>query len=195
MKSQKQHNLIVVEDASASYSSIHQWKVCGLVGGSAGFSLHPLKNFNIWGDGGVIVTRSEDLYEKLRLYRNHGMKTRDEIAIWGHNSRLDTLQALIALRLLPEAKKITDLRISNAKTYDKAFKELDEFIHIPERIPGIKQVYHTYVIRVKEGTNFLNICRENEKPAKSIFQSLFIYRNSQPLGYKKVNFPVCEEHW
>jgi dTDP-4-amino-4,6-dideoxygalactose transaminase len=195
MEIAKQYNLIVVEDAAQAILASIDGKSVGSWGATAGFSLHPLKNLNIWGDGGVIVTRSEDLCEKLRLYRNHGMKTRDEIAIWGHNSRLDTLQALIALRLLPEANKITDSRISNAKVYDEAFKELDEFIHIPERKPGIKQVYHTYVIRVRERDKLFKYLQENGIPVKIHYPiPLHLQEAARSLGYKQGDFPVCEEH-
>ena len=195
MEIANRHNLLVVEDAAQAILAAIDGKSVGSWGKTAGFSMHPLKNLNIWGDGGIIVTRSEELCEKLRLYRNHGMKTRDEIAFWSHNSRLDTLQALIANRLLPEANKITDQRIENAKTYDEGFEDLEEFIHVPQRKAGVKQVYHTYVVRVKERDKLYEYLRENGIPAKIHYPiPLHLQEAARPLGYKEGDFPVCEEH-
>ena len=50
-------------------------------------SLHPLKNINVWSDGGIITTNKQSIYNKLLLLRNHGLKNRDEVEILGFNSR------------------------------------------------------------------------------------------------------------
>ena len=68
------------------------------------FSLHPLKNLNVWSDGGIITTNDEDLYEKLRLLRNHGLIDRDTVEIMGCNSRLDTFQTVVGNWLIPQTK-------------------------------------------------------------------------------------------
>ena len=62
------------------------------------FSMHPLKNLNVWGDGGIIATNNKKIYEKLKLMRNHGLISRDNCKIYGYNSRLDTIQAAVALK-------------------------------------------------------------------------------------------------
>ena len=64
-------------------------------GVAAGFSLHPLKNLSIYGDGGVVVTNQPYIYKKIKKLRNHGLKNRDSCALWGYNSRLDTLPGSI----------------------------------------------------------------------------------------------------
>ena len=91
----EKHGLAVVEDACQSIAASIDGRPVGSWGQSAAFSLHPLKNLNVWGDGGVIVTHSADFAAKLRLYRNHGLVNRDDVAIFGVNCRLDTLQAEI----------------------------------------------------------------------------------------------------
>ena len=58
--------------------------------------MHPLKNLNIWGDGGFIITNNKSLAQKLYLIRNHGLKNRDTCKVFGYNSRLDTIQAVVA---------------------------------------------------------------------------------------------------
>ena len=60
------------------------------------YSMHPLKNLNVWGDGGFIVTNNRKLYERLSLIRNHGLLNRNTCKEFGYNSRLDTIQVTIA---------------------------------------------------------------------------------------------------
>jgi dTDP-4-amino-4,6-dideoxygalactose transaminase len=186
-------NLVVVEDAAQAILAAIDGKSVGSWGAAAGFSLHPLKNLNIWGDGGVIVTRSQELRDKLRLFRNHGMSTRDEIAFWSHNCRLDTLQALVANRLLDQVHAITEQRIANAGRYDDAFADLSEFIRIPPRRPNIKQVYHTYVVRVAERDRLYRYLLDQDIEAKIHYPiPLHLQKAAALLGYKKGYFPLCE---
>ena len=109
------YNLPVIEDACQAILGDIDGRRAGTWGLSGAFSLHPLKNLNVWSDGGVIVTDSQDLYEKLNLLRNHGLSDRDTVQILGYNSRLDTFQAVVGNWLIPKAKDIAEKRIVNAK--------------------------------------------------------------------------------
>ena len=100
--------------------------------------MHPLKNLNIWGDGGVVVTNKKKLAQKMYLMRNHGLVNRNENLIFGYNSRLDTIQAVVANHLLKKISKITNSRIKNAKYLDKLLLNIKE-IQIPIRISENKQ--------------------------------------------------------
>lgn len=190
----KRHNLLVVEDAAQAILAKIDGKHVGSWGETACFSLHPLKNLNVWGDGGVIVTRSAELCRKLKLFRNHGMNTRDEIEFFSHNSRLDSLQAVIGNRLIREVENITNKRIANAQQYDEAFKDLKEHITIPPRRPNVQQVYHTYVLRVKNRDELLRHLIEWGIRAKVHYPiPVHLQRAAAYLGYKKGDFPVCEK--
>ena len=195
MEIARRHNLAVIEDAAQAILASIDGKHVGWWGETACFSLHPLKNLNVWGDGGVIVTRSAELYEKLRLFRNHGLATRDEIVKFGHNSRLDSLQAVIAKRLLDQADSITEKRIANASRFDEALADLGEYMTIPHCRPNVKQVFHTYVIRVKDRDALLAYLLKNEIEAKVHYPiPLHLQEAAKYLGYKPGDFPVCEEH-
>lgn len=188
------HNLIVVEDACQAIGASIDGRPVGSWGTTACFSLHPLKNLNVWGNGGVIVTRSPDLAEKLRLYRNHGLVNRDEVAIFGCNSRLDTLQAVIGNRLIEQVEFITNQRVANAKRYDEAFANMGEFIRIPKHRPGVKHVYHLYMIRVKQRDDLLAYLHSKGVEAKVHYPiPLHLQEAAQHLVYKEGDFPVCEE--
>ncbi|SVD14920.1 uncharacterized protein METZ01_LOCUS367774, partial [marine metagenome] len=114
-----QYNLPVVEDACQSILGSIDGKNAGTWGYAGAFSLHPLKNINVWSDGGVIVTDDSELDKKLRLMRNHGLADRDSVTLMGYNSRLDTIQAVVGNWILPQAKSISDRRIANANYLDK----------------------------------------------------------------------------
>ena len=114
----RRRGLLVVEDACQAILGAIGGQPTGSWGETACFSLHPLKNLNVWSDGGLIATRSEELAEKLRLFRNHGLVGRDEVAVFGCNSRLDTLQAVIGSRLIGTTEAMTEKRIGYAHRYD-----------------------------------------------------------------------------
>ncbi len=151
------HSLPVIEDSCCAISAKIDGKHAGTFGVGGAFSVHPLKNLNVWGDGGFIVTDSGEIYQKLLLLRNHGLKGRDEVEIYGYNGRLDTLQAIVGNYLYPQIDEITDRRIANAAVYDKAFSspELAEFIAAPPRREGVRHVYHMYMVQAAERDKLL----------------------------------------
>jgi len=195
MEIANRHGLPVVEDAAQAILASIDGVPVGSWGVAAGFSLHPLKNLNVWGDSGVIVTKSKELADQLRLLRNHGLATRDEVTFFGHNSRLDSIQALIANRLLKQVHTITDKRIEVAGRYDKAFADMQESITIPPRRLGIKQVYHTYVIQATNRDGLLKHLLKNGVDAKVHYPiPLHLQKAAEYLKYKQGDFPVCERH-
>ncbi len=194
MKIADKHNLLVIEDACQAIAASLDGKPVGSWGETAAFSLHPLKNLNVWGDGGVIVTRSAQLAEKLRLYRNHGLINRDEVVMFGYNSRLDTLQAVIGNRLIEQAEFITNQRIANAQRYDESFADMSGFIRIPKRRSGVKHVYHLYMVRAQRRDDLLAHLQRHGVEAKVHYPiPVHLQKAAEYLGYKEGDFPVCEE--
>ena len=90
-------------------------------------SLHPLKNINVWSDGGIVTTDNYKIYKKISPLRNHGLVSRDKVEICGYNSRLDTVQAVVGNWLLPKAKSIAK-KNKNANYLDQDYLKLKEFI-------------------------------------------------------------------
>jgi len=146
------HGLSVIEDACCAIGASIDGTHVGNFGNSGAFSVHPLKNLNVWGDGGFIITNSKEIYEKVLLLRNHGLKNRDEAEIFGYNARLDTIQAAVANQLFTQVDEITEKRIRNASRYDKAFSSagLRPFITVPPRGKQAKHTYHMYMLLVKK---------------------------------------------
>src|SRR5258708_22134107 len=191
MEIAKRHNLLVVEDACQAIMASRDGLPVGSWGETAGFSLHPLKNLNVWGDAGVVVTRSEEHARKLRLIRNHGMVNRDEVESFGHNSRLDTLQAVIGNRLIEQTEFITSKRIANARRLDAGLADLKEFIRIPERPANVQHVYHLYIVCSPYRDELLRYLHEHNIEAKIHYPIPVQLRPpAAPFASKKRHFPV-----
>ncbi len=190
----KKYKLKVVEDACQSILGEYNGKIAGSIGDTGAFSLHPLKNLNVWSDGGVITTNNTTIYKKLKLLRNHGLRNRDEVEIMGYNSRLDTIQAVVGNWLIPQTRKISDKRIQNAKYYDKYLSKISK-LTIPPRPKNIRSVYHLYIVFVEERDNLYDFCIKNKIEAK-IHYPVPIYRQKalKYLKNKRGDFPVTDKH-
>lgn len=189
----KKDNIPIVEDSCCGIDADIKGKKAGSFGVSGSFSFHPLKNLNVWSDGGMVTTNSDEINRKIRLLRNHGLVGRDEIEMFGLNSRLDTLQAVVALRMFDDVKKITDKRIANARMYDSALSELKEWIDIPKRNPDVRQVFHLYMLRVKHRDELKNYLVDKGIDAKIHYPMPLPYQQCcRHLGYKKGDFPKTE---
>ena len=190
----EKYTVPVVEDACQAILGSIDEKNAGTWGVTGAFSLHPLKNLNVWSDGGVIVTDDDELAGKLRLLRNHGLSNRDTVSILGYNSRLDTIQAVVANWLLPQTQDIANKRISNAQFYDRHFGQIKQ-IRIPPRLSGYRIVYHLYIVFAEERDALLEYCIDHGIEAK-VHYPVPIYR--QPalkyLSHNEGDFPVSDAH-
>lgn len=188
----QQNNLLVVEDACQSILGAIDDIPVGSWGCAACFSLHPLKNLNVWGDGGLIGTNDDALAEKLRLFRNHGLSDRDTVEFFGHNSRLDTMQAVVGNRLIPNLPTITERRIEIAQKYDAAFSQIPG-IDVPPRREGVRHVFHLYIIETDCRDALQQALLDQGIKVKVHYPvPLHLQPASQKLGYKQGDFPVAE---
>jgi len=188
----KKYNLYVIEDACHAINAERDGKKPGTYSKSACFSLHPLKNLNVWGDGGFIVTNSEKFYEKLVLLRNHGLIDRNTCKIFTGNSRLDTLQAIVAIHLIKKIDHITDKRIANANFFDEKLSSISEII-IPSRFSNAKQVFHIYVIRTKKRDELRKYLIDNGIDAKIHYPiPMHLQPAAKEFEYKEGDFPNAE---
>jgi dTDP-4-amino-4,6-dideoxygalactose transaminase len=192
MKIANRHGLAVVEDACHAVKARYRGRGAGALGTIGCFSFHPLKNLNVWGDGGIITTDSDDLAGKLRLLRNHGLLNRDECGAFGYNSRLDTVQAVVARHLLPKLDNITERRIENAAHFDEQLRAIPQ-IRVPTRESSVKQVYHLYIVRCERRDELQQFLVARGVDAKVHYPvPMHLQPASKFLGYKPGDFPVCE---
>ena len=141
----RRHGLVVIEDAAQGLGAAIDGRQAGSFGSAGCFSLHPMKNLGIGGDGGFISTNDDDLASALRILRAIGHRTKEEIVSFGFNSRLDTLHAAVALVKLPHLEAWLSRRRYLAGRYDKAFAGIDGLVTPPR--DDRYDVYSSYVIR------------------------------------------------
>ena len=91
----KRHDLAIIEDAAQALGSRFQGRAAGSFGLASAISFFPAKTLGCLGDGGAILTNSDQIYERVIQLRDHGRGLDGEIVSWGLNSRLDNLQAAI----------------------------------------------------------------------------------------------------
>jgi len=141
-----EHNLAVIEDAAQSISSTYKSRKAGSIGTVGCFSFFPSKNLGGIGDGGMMVTNDEELYNRLFIMRNHGSKPKYYHKYIGGNFRLDPIQAAALLVKLPHLDEWSAGRRANAAYYDKKFA--DTVVQTPYINPDCITIYNQYVIRV-----------------------------------------------
>ncbi len=186
----KKYNLIVLEDAAQSMGAKYKGRPVGSLGDVAGFSLHPLKNLGVYGDGGVITTNDSQLDSKLRKLRNHGLINRDKCKSWGFNSRLDSMQAAFAEIKLA---KIDSWNLRCVEIAGQYREGLSEFVQTPYADENIKSVYHNFIIRTKQRDSLIQYL-ESCGIGVGIHYPIPIHLQeaSHYLGYKAGDLPNAE---
>ena len=91
----RKYNIKIIEDCAQAFGAAYNGKKVGTIGDCGCFSFFPSKNLAGYGDGGIIITRNEDLAKLIRLLRNHGSAVKYHHSTLGYNSRLDEIQAAI----------------------------------------------------------------------------------------------------
>jgi dTDP-4-amino-4,6-dideoxygalactose transaminase len=187
----KKHELLVIEDAAQSVGSQYKGKCSGSIGDVGCFSTHPLKNLNACGDGGFLTTNNENIFNKTKLYRNHGMADRNIVHNFGSVSRMDNLQAAILNYRLNKLKTTIDKRRRNANAYVEGINNQNLFL--PKEKDSEYNTYHTFVIQtqyrdeLKEylSTNGINTAIHYPFP-------IHLQPASKKLGYQAGDFPITE---
>jgi dTDP-4-amino-4,6-dideoxygalactose transaminase len=149
----RRHDLAVIEDAAQAIGAEYLGRRAGGIGDIGCLSFYPTKNLGAFGDGGLVTTNRDDLAEKLRLLRVHGMQPRYHHHVMGINSRLDTLQAAVLNVKLPHLDRWTARRQEHAAHYTRLFTEtgLNGVLGLPRAEPHRRHVWNQYVVRVGHG--------------------------------------------
>jgi aminotransferase EvaB len=190
----KRYNLKIVQDSAHIIGARFKKNHLVNYGDTCTYSMHPLKNLNVWGDGGFIVTNKKSLADKLFLIRNHGLKNRNNVEIFGYNSRLDTIQAVVAnYKMKNKLDNITSKRIKNSIMLDKLLSKNKNIILV-KRLKHLKEVFHLYHINVKRRDQLQKYLIKNKIDAKVHYPiPVHLQRAARFLKYKKGDFPVAEK--
>lgn len=155
----KDNNLIIIEDASHALGATYKDRKIGSISDMTIFSFHPVKHITT-GEGGMITTNNKEYYERLKLFRTHGItKDKDKLLKYdgpwyyemqelGYNYRLTDFQCALGLSQLKKIDKIIQRRREIVQKYNYKFKDIPE-IKIPQINPADSNpAWHIYMVQV-----------------------------------------------
>jgi len=140
-------DLGLLEDAAQAHGAERDGKRAGQVADATAFSFYPTKNLGAPGDGGAILTPSDDVAARLGELRDHGSREKYRHDSVGTNSRLASLQACALRTKLPHLDAWNDRRAALAARYDERFAD-SELVRPLIRHEGTRHVYHQYSVRL-----------------------------------------------
>lgn len=146
-----ENNLIVIEDASQAPLAEYKGKKAGTLGDIAIFSFNYHKHIHC-GEGGIVVTDSEEYADRLQLIRNHaeavvdGKGTENPVNMLGYNMRMGEIEASILLEQMKKMKGLIEERIDNVKYFSHRISELP-FIELYKEHSDSKHVYYKMVMK------------------------------------------------
>lgn len=209
LKIAEEYNLTVIEDAAHALGSEYKGEKVGSKAHMTEFSFHPVKPITT-GEGGVVVTNSKELYEKMILFRSHGITRNSELMTenqgpWyyeqidlGYNYRLTDIQSALGLS---QIKKLDDFILKRREIvnkYNEAFKELKEIV-TPFENEYSKSGYHIYVLllnldKLKCGRKEIFEALQAENIGVNVhYLPVYLHPYYKKLGYKKGECPVAED--
>jgi len=193
----KKYNLSVLEDAAEAFGMKTTYgdktQHAGTMGDYGVFSFFPTKVLGGYGDGGMIVTNNEELYQRAKSYRSHGASKKYHHDYIGYNSRLDTLQAAILQVKLSHIDEAIRSRAMHAEHYRKALDNLPG-IKLPVLREGNIEVNYAFCLQTDRRDELELYLKEKDigtsiyYPVPLHLQNCFKY-----LGYKTGDFPVSEK--
>ncbi len=205
------HKIHVIEDGAQAIGTAYQGRPAGSMGDYGCYSFFPSKNLGGAGDGGMVVTQSDELAARLQILRVHGGKPKYYHRVIGGNFRLDAIQAAVLNVKLPHLDSWTESRQANAARYRELFTQAGVVIDaadcdpqtldmsgrkgliLPWKRPGDRHIYNQFVLRVDrrdELRAFLTergIGNEVYYPVPFHEQDCFAY-----LAYKTGDFAISE---
>jgi dTDP-4-amino-4,6-dideoxygalactose transaminase len=193
----KKHQLTVLEDAAEAFGMRTmyngRYQHAGLIGDMGVFSFFPTKTLGGYGDGGMIVTNNEELYQKAKSFRTHGSTQKYHHDYVGYNSRLDTLQAAILNVKLSHIDNAIQRRAKHAAQYREMLKDIPP-VKLPIIKDGNKEVNYVFCIQA-ENRDALEKHLHSKEIGTSVYYPipLHLQKCFEYLGYKKGDFPIAEK--
>ncbi len=192
----------IIEDSAQALGASLRGKMNGHFGECACVSFFPSKNLGGFGDGGGILSRDDELAERMRIMRVHGSKPKYHHHVVGGNFRLDAIQAAVLSVKLPLLAGWADGRRENAARYGDLFEESGltsrGLVTPPTEIPGARHVYNQYVIRASRRDELKSYLTERGVGSMVYYpRPLHLQPCFESLAHQQGDFPeaerACEE--
>ncbi len=198
----KERGLKLIEDAAQAWGAEWQGVRAGALGDAAAFSFYPTKNLSAAGDAGMVTSNSDEIAERARMLRQHGMRRRyyhDEI---GWNTRLDGFQGAILNVKLKYIQGWNEARRTVANRYRDLFQAAGlaetglyptHGVVLPHEVPGSRHVWHQYIVRTPR-RDALREFLAARKIGSEIYYPVPLHMQDalKCLGYSKGDFPEAE---
>lgn len=190
----RRHNLILIEDAAHALGARYKNKKIGSIADLTTFSFHPVKSITM-GEGGAVTTNRKDFYDKLLLFRNHGM-VGGKMQALGVNYRITDIQSVLGISQLKRLDRFVKMRKKIASRYGEAFQQNKNLI-LPKEQRGASSSWHLYALRfvgkfIKKRAEIFNKLREAGIGAQIHYIPVHFHPYYQKLGYKKGLCPKAE---
>ena len=205
----EKYNLLVIEDSAHALGSEYKNRKVGTKAHMTEFSFHPVKPVTT-AEGGIIVTDDEKLYEKMMLFRSHGITRNKELmdedhGPWyyeqvdlGYNYRLTDLQCALGISQMDKLDSFIARRREIVSKYNEAFSELEE-INTPFEEEFSNSGWHIYVItlnldKLAVGRKEVFEALQKENIGVNVhYLPVYLHPYYKGLGYEKGLCPVAED--
>ena len=199
----EKYNLIVIQDAAHALGAVYKGKKIGSMPGMATLSFHPVKHITT-GEGGMVLTDNEDYYQRLLLFRSHGI-TRDirqlhkdgggwyyEQQALGYNYRITDIQCALGISQMDRLDSFISRRRLLAGRYDEAFKDI-KGITTPYQAEGCNSSWHLYTIQVENRKEVFDILRKAGIGVNVHYIPVYMHPYYCENGYSNVKCGNAEE--
>jgi dTDP-4-amino-4,6-dideoxygalactose transaminase len=164
----------------------------GTFGIAACFSYYPGKNLGAFGDAGSITTDDVELYDQMRLLRDHGSIRKYDHRVVGFADRIDTLQAAVLTVKLATLAEGNERRRALAAAFNEQLAGVGDLV-VPPETPNRRSVYHLYVVRTPQRDALLAHLNERGIGAGIHYPlPLHLQPAYEFLGHKRGEFPQAE---
>ncbi|TBB92639.1 DegT/DnrJ/EryC1/StrS family aminotransferase [Rhizobium ruizarguesonis] len=186
------HGIAVIEDACQAHGAQYKGARAGSIGTSGCFSFYPGKNLGACGEGGIVVTDSDDQAKTMRMLRDWGQEQRYHHLLKGFNYRMDAIQGAILRIKLRHLEAWTEARRAHGRRYSLL---LDGSAHLrtPVEIADRRHVYHVYAIRSRDRDQLQRVLSEEGIQSGLHYPiPVHLQKAHADLGYKAGDFPISE---
>ncbi|MCD6461494.1 MAG: DegT/DnrJ/EryC1/StrS family aminotransferase [Thermoplasmata archaeon] len=197
MRIAEDRGLYVIEDACQAHGAEYKGRKVGAIGDVGTFSLYPTKNM-MAGEGGLVVSRNEDVLEKVKLLRDHGSPVRYKHTILGYNFRMSDIHAAIASVQLDRLDGFNRTRRENAAMLTRLVSGIEGLTPPSEKGDRV-HVYHQYGLVVEDSyplsrDGLVDHLRKNGIGARGSYPlPLYAQEVFRRIPFGGGVCPVCEE--
>lgn len=208
----REHNLVLIEDGCHALGASYKGKKIGSIADMTAFSFHPVKSITT-GEGGAVLTDNKDYYEKMKVFRHHGIVREPvrfklvshgdwyhEMQEQGFNYRITDIQAALGISQLKRLDKFIKARKKIAGAYNKALRKFSDKIALPSDGGDLSSSWHIYVIKLRGGlinkrAEIFKKLREAGIGVQVHYIPVHLHPHYQSLGYKKGMCPKAELYY